>query len=155
MEWGGTRVYNGGFQENALEHIVARHTVGGARSAGNSLFSPGTTVGDIKAMVGEAANAGTPSGGLYDFGRVIGTSGGKDATLLRIYYNPDGSIASRGLQPRKGCGVYDFRAFIEEERGGDYVLGRLLTWFRARGRRTNFLRAPSSINCAPIEFGDP
>ncbi len=97
IEWGSTRVYGGGYRENALEHIVARHTVGGARSTGNSLFSSGTTVGDIKAMVGEAVEAGTPNGALYDFGpnNVIGTTRtGAPTSQVRIYYNKDGSVAS-------------------------------------------------------------
>jgi len=51
------------------------------------------------------------------------------------------------LQPRKESRVYDFRAFVEEERGGDHFFGRLLAWVS--------LEEPSktlSFDTALVEF---
>jgi hypothetical protein len=88
--------------EAQLQHVAERHFVeNGAKASGK--FASGATQADIKGMVDHAikgAGANNISASqenikiLTDFGRTIGTSNGKDTSLMASFYDLQGNFLS-------------------------------------------------------------
>jgi hypothetical protein len=104
---GGPEIKGGGFVLSKvvkfgvddLAHVAARHFVESTGSDASGRFLAGTTTGDVKKMVEHSLDHPhqiDPSRGRImihtDFGMKIGTSNGKDATILRTITDIDGNF---------------------------------------------------------------